>query len=84
MIVDSQLVWARDPHEGYIRGRIIELGAQDIEIQPLNKKCPKRQCMLDEIFPACEKEDADHDDSCKYIEKELYFIESFTSTSYKF
>lgn len=66
-MVDSQLVWARDPHEGYIKGKIIELGAQDFEVQPLDRKAPKRQCLLDEIYPACENEKTDHDDSCKYF-----------------
>lgn len=65
MIVDSQLVWARDPHEGYIRGRIAELGAQGFDVQPEDRKKPKRTCAYDEIFPACENENVNHDDSCK-------------------
>lgn len=74
MLVDSQLVWARDPHEGYIRGRIAELGARDFEVQPEDRKKPKRQCALDEIFAACETEYVDHDDSCKWYLVIFFFV----------
>ncbi|XP_063708538.1 myosin heavy chain 95F isoform X2 [Culicoides brevitarsis] len=67
MMVDSQLVWARDPHEGYVKGKITELGAQEFEVQPLDRKAPKRQCLLDEIYPACENDKTDHDDSCEMM-----------------
>uniref|UniRef100_A0A336N3K1 CSON010499 protein n=1 Tax=Culicoides sonorensis TaxID=179676 RepID=A0A336N3K1_CULSO len=67
MMVDSQLVWARDPHDGYIKGKIIELGAHEYEVQPVDRKAPKRQCLLDEIYPACENEKTDHDDSCEMM-----------------
>lgn len=73
-MVDSQLVWARDSRNGYIKGRITELlNAQEFEVQPLEKKAPKRQCLLDEIFAAIESDDVDHDDNC-----ELMFLNEAT------
>lgn len=62
----TQLVWARDPQEGYIQGRITELGSHEYEVSPIDNKFPKRNCVLDDIFPSCENL-SDHDDNCKYI-----------------
>lgn len=60
----ADLVWARDPHEGYIQGRLSELGAHEYEIIPTEKGHQKRSCTIDDIFPSCEKK-SDHDDNCK-------------------
>lgn len=69
---DSQLVWARDSQEGYIQGRISEIGAHEYEVQPVENKHQKRNCILDDIFPSCEAV-SDHDDNC-----ELMFLNEAT------
>ena len=65
-MLDSQLVWARDSHEGYVQGRIAELGASEYEVIPVSNKFPKRNCPIDEIFPSCERP-SDNDDNCEYF-----------------
>ncbi|XP_058443591.1 myosin heavy chain 95F isoform X2 [Malaya genurostris] len=69
---DSQLVWARDSHQGYIQGRITEIGADEYEVQPLDSKQPRRNCILEDIFASCEAV-SDHDDNC-----ELMFLNEAT------
>lgn len=63
--MDTQLVWARDPIEGYIQCQISEIGAKDFEVTPLDRKYPKRTCAVDDIFSSCDGPQ-DHDDNCKY------------------
>ncbi|XP_058063778.1 myosin heavy chain 95F isoform X1 [Anopheles bellator] len=64
--MDSQLVWARDIQDGYVQGRITEIGSTEYEVQPLNSKLPKRSCMPEDIFPSCELP-SDHDDNCELL-----------------
>lgn len=64
--MDSQLIWARDSIEGYIKAKILEIGTTEFEILPLESKNPKRVCSPEDIFPACDG-DSDHNDNCKYI-----------------
>lgn len=63
-MLGTDLVWARDPNEGFIQGKIVELGALEYEIEPTIRTYKKRVCALDEIFPSCENP-SDHDDNCK-------------------
>lgn len=63
-MLGTELVWARDPHEGYIQGRITELGAHEYEILPVDKHLQKRTSSIDDIFPSCEAK-SDHDDNCE-------------------
>lgn len=64
---DTDLVWARDPHEGYIQGRIGEIGAHEYEIVPSDRNIKKRNCPIEDIFPSCEAK-SDHDDNCKFTQ----------------
>ncbi|KAG5673983.1 hypothetical protein PVAND_003979 [Polypedilum vanderplanki] len=68
----ADLVWARDPNEGYIQGKLSELGAHEYEIIPTEKGYQKRSCNIDDIFPSCENK-SDHDDNC-----ELMFLNEAT------
>lgn len=61
---DTDFVWARDPHEGYIQGKIGELGAHEYEIIPIDRSIKKRNCPIEDVFPSCEAK-SDHDDNCK-------------------
>ncbi|XP_037027761.1 myosin heavy chain 95F isoform X1 [Bradysia coprophila] len=71
-MMDSQLVWARDSSEGYIQGNISEIGPAEFEVAPVDKKFPKRICLVEDIFPSCEGVQ-DHDDNC-----ELMFLNEAT------
>lgn len=63
--MDTQLVWARDAVEGYVQGKITEIGEKEFEVSPINNKHPKRNCYIDDIFPSCEGAQ-DHDDNCEF------------------
>lgn len=63
--MDSQLVWARDPIEGYVQARISEIGPAEFEVTPLDNKYQKRICSVDDIYPSCDQPQ-DHDDNCMY------------------
>lgn len=65
MLEDTQLVWVRDPVEGYIQGRITEIGTKEFEVTPIDRKFPKRTCHYDDIHSSCDGPQ-DHDDNCKY------------------
>ncbi|XP_040173201.1 myosin heavy chain 95F isoform X1 [Anopheles arabiensis] len=71
-MLDSQLVWARDIQDGYIQGRITEIGASEYDVQPVDSKLPKRSCIPEDIFPSCERP-SDNDDNC-----ELMFLNEAT------
>uniref|UniRef100_A0A182N0G4 Myosin motor domain-containing protein n=1 Tax=Anopheles dirus TaxID=7168 RepID=A0A182N0G4_9DIPT len=71
-MLDSQLVWARDIQDGYVQGRITEIGGTEYEVQPVDGKLPRRSCIPEDIFPACERP-SDNDDNC-----ELMFLNEAT------
>lgn len=82
MLEDTQLVWVRDPVEGYIQGRITEIGTKEFEVTPIDRKFPKRTCHYDDIHSSCDGPQ-DHDDNCKYyksnaIERCLYICDCST------
>jgi myosin-6 len=64
-MLGTELVWARDAHEGYIQGRIAELGAHEYEVLPVDRAHQKRTCSIDDIFPSCEAK-SDNDDNCEF------------------
>lgn len=61
----NEYVWARDPTEGYVLGRIAELTEEGAEVVPLNNKYPKRILPFSEIYRAQDDEKKDYDDNCK-------------------
>lgn len=72
--MDTQTVWVRDDSEGYIKGRISEIGGgNEFEVQPLKPNEPKRICSVDDIFPACDGEQ-DHDDNCESLNCLILFL----------
>ncbi|KFB38085.1 AGAP000776-PA-like protein [Anopheles sinensis] len=65
-MLDSQLIWFRDIQDGYIQGRISEIGSTEYEVQPVDEKLPKRSCIPEDIFPSCERP-SDNDDNCELM-----------------
>lgn len=66
MTMDKQLVWARDPTEGFLLARINELMGDDADVYPVDNKYPKKNCSFDDIFPAGDPT-KDVDDNCELI-----------------
>ncbi|XP_049820638.1 myosin heavy chain 95F isoform X2 [Aethina tumida] len=63
----NEYVWARDPTEGYVLGRIAELTEEGAEVVPLNNKYPKRILPFSEIYRAQDDEKKDYDDNCEMM-----------------
>ncbi|KAL5282800.1 MYO6 family protein [Megaselia abdita] len=81
--MDTQLVWARDDVEGYVQGKITEIGDKEFEVSPINNKHPKRNCYVDDIFPSCEGPQ-DHDDNCELmLLNEATFLDNLKTRYYK-
>ena len=66
--VGNQVIWARDPTDGYVSAKIGELYSDGAEIVPVDSKKSKRVLPFDDIFPATEQL-YDLDDNCKFEEK---------------
>ncbi|XP_046613209.1 myosin heavy chain 95F isoform X2 [Neodiprion virginianus] len=61
--MENQQVWVRDPQEGFIIGKFVDMVDGDALIKPLDAKLPQRTCPLDEVYPAGEYT-ADVEDNC--------------------
>ncbi|KAI4494761.1 hypothetical protein M0804_000962 [Polistes exclamans] len=61
--MENQQVWVRDPQEGFIIGKFMDMVDGDALIVPLDKKYPQRTCPLDEVYPAGEYT-KDVEDNC--------------------
>nr|XP_026484267.1 myosin heavy chain 95F [Vanessa tameamea] len=72
MTIDKQLVWVRDPNEGFVLARLQELMGEEADVFPVDNKYPRRVCNFDDIFPAGEPT-KDVDDNC-----ELMFLNEAT------
>lgn len=72
MTIDKQLVWVRDPAEGFVLARLHELMGEEADVYPLDNKYPKRVCSFEDIFPAGDPA-KDVEDNC-----ELMFLNEAT------
>ncbi|CAF4765369.1 unnamed protein product [Pieris macdunnoughi] len=72
MTMDKQLVWVRDPNEGFLLARLQELMGEEADVFPVDNKYPKRVVSFDDIFPAGDPA-KDVDDNC-----ELMFLNEAT------
>lgn len=63
--MENQQVWVRDPKEGFIVGKFMDMVDGDALIVPLDSKYPQRTCPLDEVYPAGEYT-KDVEDNCKF------------------
>lgn len=62
----EQKVWVSDQAEGFILGKIIDIGLDEVTVQPFDSRKPKTTCSLDRVYTAEEHEDRDVNDNCKY------------------
>ncbi|KAB0800582.1 hypothetical protein PPYR_06322 [Photinus pyralis] len=60
------IVWARDPIEGYILGQISELLPDGTEVEPLDPKYPKRVCAFSEIHQTGDY-NKEYEDNCEMM-----------------
>lgn len=71
--MENQQVWVRDPHEGFIIGKFIDMVDGDALIKPLDAKLKQITCPLDEVYPAGEYT-KDVEDNCKQYHKQILII----------
>nr|XP_018907135.1 PREDICTED: myosin heavy chain 95F isoform X1 [Bemisia tabaci] len=60
----EQKVWVSDQAEGFILGKIIDIGLDEVTVQPFDSRKPKTTCSLDRVYTAEEHEDRDVNDNC--------------------
>ncbi|KAM3967224.1 myosin heavy chain 95F jaguar [Aphomia sociella] len=72
MTIDKQLVWVREPNDGFILARLQELMGEEADVIPIDNKYSRRVCSFEDIFPAGEP-NKDVDDNC-----ELMFLNEAT------
>lgn len=64
----DNIVWVRDPQEGFILAKMSDLMEDGPEVVPLNTKFKKRNCPFEDIYPSGNHE-KDVDDNCKNLKK---------------
>ncbi|UXI22000.1 hypothetical protein NH340_JMT07943 [Sarcoptes scabiei] len=70
--IDSQLVWVPDPQKGYVLGRVLEIGGNNIALIRLESnngliKDEKIECPIENVFPAELDQQKDYDDNCSLM-----------------
>ncbi|XP_073943299.1 myosin heavy chain 95F jaguar [Choristoneura fumiferana] len=71
-MMDKQLVWVRDPTDGFVLARIQELMGEEVDVLPLDNRHPRRVTNFDDVMPAGDPA-KDVDDNC-----ELMFLNEAT------
>lgn len=64
--METDMVWARDPIEGFVLGRVSDLLQDGVEVIPLDPKFQRRVCQFSDIFSS-NKTEKDYDDNCNYV-----------------
>lgn len=54
-----------DVHKGFILGRIVDLGSEQITVMPVDPGLKEIRCPYDRVYPAEENDTKDVDDNCK-------------------
>uniref|UniRef100_A0A8D8QWM0 Myosin heavy chain 95F n=1 Tax=Cacopsylla melanoneura TaxID=428564 RepID=A0A8D8QWM0_9HEMI len=65
--MENQKVWVPDPADGFVLGRILDLGMDEVTVQPLESKKPKAAFTLDRVYTAEEHDSKDVDDNCSLM-----------------
>ncbi|CAG0920544.1 unnamed protein product [Notodromas monacha] len=63
-VMENQKVWVAEPTEGFILGHIVDLGSEEVTVQPVDRRFKAVNCAFDRVFPAEENDAKDFDDNC--------------------
>ena len=75
-------MWVRDPQEGFIIGKFMDMVDGDALIVPLDPKYPQRTCPLDEVYPAGEyTKDVEDNCNCTSTNFYLFLVQTIESNS---
>nr|XP_009687452.1 PREDICTED: unconventional myosin-VI [Struthio camelus australis] len=64
---DGKPVWAPHPTEGFQMGMIVDIGTDNLTIEPLNQKGKTFQAAINQVFPAEEDSKKDVEDNCSLM-----------------
>lgn len=62
--METQKVWAPEPNEGYVLGVIVDISANEVTVQPNDRKIKTIVSRYDRVFPADENDNKDVEDNC--------------------
>jgi myosin-6 len=62
--MEKQKVWVPDVHKGFILGRVVDLGTEEITVLPIEQGLKEIRCLYDRVYPAEEDDNKDVDDNC--------------------
>ena len=63
--MDGQVVWVPHAIEGFILGKIVDLGASGVTVAPLDSSYKSVVTTYDLVYPSEEDRKKDVDDNCK-------------------
>ncbi|KGL76237.1 Unconventional myosin-VI [Tinamus guttatus] len=64
---DGKPVWAPHPTDGFQMGMIVDIGTDNLTIEPLNQKGKTFQAAVSQVFPAEEDSKKDVEDNCSLM-----------------
>ncbi|NXY28612.1 MYO6 protein, partial [Pomatorhinus ruficollis] len=64
---DGKPVWAPHPTDGFQMGMIVDIGPDNLTIEPLNQKGKTFQAAVNQVFPAEEDSKKDVEDNCSLM-----------------
>uniref|UniRef100_A0A8C6ZXQ2 Unconventional myosin-VI n=1 Tax=Nothoprocta perdicaria TaxID=30464 RepID=A0A8C6ZXQ2_NOTPE len=64
---DGKPVWAPHPTDGFQMGMIVDIGTDNLTIEPLNQKGKTFQAAISQVFPAEEDSKKDVEDNCSLM-----------------
>ncbi|NXR49395.1 MYO6 protein, partial [Hippolais icterina] len=64
---DGKPVWAPHPTDGFQMGMIVDIGPDNLTIEPLNQKGKTFQAAISQVFPAEEDSKKDVEDNCSLM-----------------
>lgn len=70
--MERQKVWVPDAKRGFILGRIVDLGTDEVTILPQEKGLKEITCPYDRVYPAEENDTKDVDDNCRSSTENLF------------
>jgi myosin-6 len=62
--MEKQKVWVPDVHKGFILGRVVDLGTEEITVLPIEQGLKEIRGLYDRVYPAEEDDNKDVDDNC--------------------
>ena len=63
--MDWQKVWVPNSQHGFVLGRIVDLGTDEVTVLPVDKSLREITCHYDRMYHAEDDDSKDVDDNCE-------------------